>query len=158
MRSKSTLLAMSLLASLTLIAQNNFWTPISQTTINAEVFERNYKPAVYKSFHLDEQAMRTTLLAAPMEGSININQSPVTITIPNAQGVYENYKIVESPVMEQGLADQYPMIKTYLGVATDQSGSTISFDVTPRGFHAQVLSPGRPTFYINTVDKDNGHY
>jgi subtilisin-like proprotein convertase family protein len=158
MRVKTTLLAILLLACFNLFAQNNFWIPISATTISPEVFEKNYKPAVYKAFHLDEQALRSSLLAAPMESSININNSPVIITLPNAQGGFENYKVVESPVMEQGLADKYPMIKTYLGIATDQSGSTVSFDLTPRGFHAQVLSPGRKTFYINTVDKNNGHY
>lgn len=158
MRIKTTLLAILLLASFNLFAQNNYWTPISATDISPEIFENNYKPAVYKAFHLNEQSLRISLSGVPMENDINISQSPVIIIVPNAQGILEKYAVVESPMMEPGLADRYPMIKTYLGVATDRSGSTISFDVSPRGFHAQVLSPGRPTYYINTVDKDNGHY
>ncbi len=158
MRVKTTLLAVLLLACFNLFAQDNHWTAISRTAISPEVFEKNYKPAVYTAFHLNEQALRSSLLNAPLEGSININNSPVIITIPNAQGGFETFKVVESVMMEPGLADKFPMIKTYLGVATDQSGSTVSFDLTPRGFHAQVLSAGRPTFYINAVDVSNGHH
>ncbi len=157
MRVKTTLLALSLLACFNLFAQNNYWTAVSETSISPAVFEKNYKPAVYKSFQLNEQAIRTQLQDAPMEGSININHSTVIISIPNAQGGFESYKVVESPVMEKGLADQYPSIKTYIGIAIDMNGSTVRFDLSPRGFHAQVLSPNRQTFYINTVDKNAGY-
>lgn len=157
MRLKTTLFALLLTCiSSHLLAQTSYWTPIANTSLAPELFVKHYKPAIFQSFILNEAALRVQVANAPMEGTIHPKASPVTITVPNAQGVLETYKVVESPVMEQALADNYPMIKTYLAVGIDHPGSMMRFDLSQIGFHASILSPDRKTIYINTVDQPNG--
>jgi subtilisin-like proprotein convertase family protein len=157
MRLKATLLALLLICiGNHLYAQSGYWTAIPNASIANEVFSNHYKPAVFTSFILDEAALRAKVAGAPMEGTIHPKASPVTISVPDASGVMELYKVVESPVMEPALADKYPVIKTYLGIGVDHPGAVMRFDLTPNGFHASILSPDRKTIYINTIDKASG--
>ena len=50
--------------------------------------------------------------------------------------------------MAAPLAAQYPQIKTYAGIGLDDATATVRLDLTPRGFHAQVLSGTGPGFVI----------
>lgn len=161
MRLKTTLAALLTFICLanTLFAQSTAaWTLIANSSISAETFQKNYKPAVFKAFHLDEQALRNDVAGAPIEGTIAVSASQNIITVPNAQGIMERFRLVESPVMEQGLADKFLSIKTYLAVGIDHPGSSMRFDLSPLGFNAMILSPDRKTTYINAVDHSNSYY
>lgn len=155
---KAALLTLATFLYFAASAQDGFWAPVDTAAIPAEVFGSKYKPAVFRAYQLNEQALRSTLASAPMEGSVHVKSSPVTITVPNAKGGLETYRVVESPVMEPGLGDKYPEIKTYLGINLDRPGSTIRFDLSPTGFHAAIISVDRKTIYINAIDRSPGLY
>lgn len=159
MRSRSTLLPFIILSVFcgSATAQTQPWSPVSNATISAEVFQNQYQPAIYRSFQLNEAMLRNAVAAAPLEGTVSVSASPVTIGLPAQDGSIEYYRVVESPVLEKGLADRYPMIRTYLGAGIDRAGAVVRFDLSPTGFHASIVSPDRKTIYINTVDRQNGH-
>lgn len=159
MRLKTTLLALLAISFTAAFAQTgNYWTAISNSTISPRIFEKMYQPAIFKSFQLNEADLRVNLQNAAKEGTIDITTSKNQIEVPTAQGMLEKFRIVESPIMEQGLADQFSQIKTYLGYSLDHPGSTIRFDLSPNGFNAIILSADRKTTYINSVDPEQSYY
>lgn len=106
---------------------------------------------------LNLQQMRDILGEAPRENL----QAPVPgkmILLPMPDGTIESFNIWESPVMEQGLADQFPDIHTYVGQGIDTPAATLRCDVTMQGFHAQILSP-HGDIYIDPYSRNNTtHY
>ncbi|MBO2010978.1 reprolysin-like metallopeptidase [Hymenobacter negativus] len=104
---------------------------------------------------IDAMGMQAALATAPLEGR---GATPLVFALPLPDGSTGHFRVVESPVMEPGLAAQFPSIKTYSGVGVDDPTASIRLDVTPRGFHAQVLSASG-TVYIDPVSQtDQQHY
>lgn len=92
-------------------------------------------------YDLQESVMVGRLGQAPLEFTNGYLSQAVTISIPRPDQSYARFSIVEAPIMEPGLAAQFPDIKTYRGTGIDDPAATIRFDVTMHGFHAQVLTP-----------------
>jgi hypothetical protein len=101
----------------------------------------------FDAFKLDEADLRATLALAPMEFTPGADR-PVEVDLPTPDGSSERFAVVESSVMDPKLAAKFPGIKTYRGQGIDDSLATVRLDLTPLGFHAQVLSPGR-SYYID---------
>jgi hypothetical protein len=105
---------------------------------------------------LNVGALQTALAAAPLETQTG---APVVLTLPLPDGSTARFAVRESPVMEPALAARFPAIKTYAGVGLDDATATVRLDLTPQGFHAQVLSPTNGTVYIDPASPtDARHY
>lgn len=113
------------------------------------------KPPVFRAFTLDVEAMRELLQTAPPESAVAAAAvSPSEIILPMPDGTQARFQFVESPVMAPELAAKFPEIKTYLGQGVDDPRATVRFDLTPAGFHAQVLSPDGAA-YIDPLLRDD---
>ena len=97
--------------------------------------QRRVNPSAYKAFTLDSSALDGRLSAAPDESAKGA--APATLQLPAPNGDVVTFDVVESSIMESGLAADHPEIKTYAGRSQDGS-ATVRFDVTPMGFHAFV--------------------
>ena len=105
---------------------------------------------------LDAAKLRATLAQAPLEG----RQLPgLVLTLPLPDGTNGRFRVLEAPVMAPALAAQFPGIKTYAGVGLDDASATLRLDLTPQGFHAQVLAADGHTFYIDPATRsEQAHY
>ena len=96
---------------------------------------------------LNVAGLRAALATAPLESQAKGRALVLELPLPN--GTNGRFRVVEAPVMAPALAAQFPDIKTYVGVGVDDSNASVRLDLTPRGFHAQVLSATTGTFYID---------
>ena len=86
------------------------------------------------TYTLDQAALADVLRGAPAERQRSVRA--LTISIPAPDGGFERFAVVESPVMEPGLAAAHPELKTYTARGLDDPSATARLDLTPVGFHA----------------------
>jgi hypothetical protein len=88
------------------------------------------------------------------------NYIPVFIDLPKPDGSSSTYQVQLNETMAPGLMEQFPEIRTYDGIATDNSGEIVKLDLTPQGFHAMTLIPGKPSLFIDPYSHlgDGLHY
>ena len=105
---------------------------------------------------LDDAALRAVLATAPPEGQAG---APLELALPRPDGSIARFAVRETSVMAPELARKFPSIKTYAGAGLDDPSASLRLDLTPQGFHAQVLTSGGNTYYIDPVSRtDTRHY
>ena len=110
-----------------------------------------------RALTLDEAALRAVLATAPPES--RAGAAPLELALPRPDGSIARFAVRETAVMAPELARQFPAIKTYAGVGLDDQTATVRLDLTPQGFHAQVLAGNGNTYYIDPVSRtDTRHY
>ena len=115
-------------------ASEQIWQEVSATNARGvTAYQRHYQ--------LDSPALRATLQNVTLAGGPG---SVRFISLPMPDGSLAVFEIHESPIMQEGLAQRYPGIKTYKVRGIDDPIATGRIDITPRGFHAMLhTSQGR---------------
>ncbi|MDP3557153.1 MAG: M12 family metallo-peptidase [Bacteroidota bacterium] len=142
MKKTTLLLSISLLFSASINAQSNndkFWSPISESAIK-QTGKRQIVPNKYLAFQLNANELKIQLSTAPHENNVRINESTCIVSLPLPNGTIQKFKVVESPIMEQGLAAQFPNIKTYSVKGIDDVYANGKLDWNEFGFHGMVRS------------------
>jgi hypothetical protein len=134
-----------------------YWNEISQVNVQTSG-ERIITPEKFKVFTLDIPAIRNVLNTAPQEKNIQAKNSNIILFLPLPDGGYGRFQIVESPIMEKGLADKFPEIKTYLGMGIDDPYATVRLDLTPLGFHAMIMTASDMIFIDPYAKGDTYNY
>ena len=137
--------------------QSKLWTKVSEEKLGSlEKMERASVPSVYQIMHLDLNAFKQSLVGAPVdtEGAF----SNTIVNFPNSKGELSRFRVYEAPIMEKGLADRYPDIKSYAAVGIDDPTVKLRFSVTLFGLHVMSTSGNEGTYYIDTYTKDLNNY
>jgi hypothetical protein len=114
---------------------------------------RDIVPQVYRTLQLNKAALTSLLASAPAEFSGPIETTGVELQIPLPYGGFGRFLVQESPIMAPKLAAKFPELKTYVGQGIDDPTASMRIDVTPRGFHAIILSAAGET-YIDPYSRD----
>lgn len=102
------------------------------------------KPRPGRALRVDLPAVRAVLRLA---GAV--------LALPLPEGGSQRYRVRPVPVLAPALAARYPQIQTYEAQGLDDPTATARLDVSPAGFHAQVLRAGR-TFFVDPAG-DSAH-
>jgi hypothetical protein len=94
----------------------------------------------FRAYRLNRARIGALLRGAPRERARG-RQRGLVIALPAPSGKLQRFELVESPVMEDGLAAEHPEIRTFSGRGVDDPNATLRADLTPLGFHASVRSP-----------------
>ncbi|MEV0155692.1 M12 family metallo-peptidase [Micromonospora sp. NPDC050686] len=92
------------------------------------------------AFTLDRGGLKSSLDRAPRERAKAVAAQRQIVSLPAPDGTLQRFELVNSPVMEAGLAAKHPEITTYAGKGVDDPTATVRADLTPLGFHASVRS------------------
>ena len=109
---------------------------------------RTIAPDRARTMRVDVDALRRTLFRAPMEGTAQARSAPLVLDLPWPDGSERRFAVVESPILEPALAAKFPELRTWRGQGLDNRAASVRLDLTPAGFHAQVLGP-EGTVYID---------
>ncbi len=130
-------------------AGSSLWQPASgKAQRGVQASQLAVDPVFFGAYTLDREGMAALLATAPREASRGrsadalASSSALTLALPDPCGQFVSFAVQEAPIMEPGLAEKHPDIKTYRGRGIDDPAATIRFDLTPLGFHASVRSPG----------------
>jgi hypothetical protein len=122
------------------------WQDLAQAHLSGPQSETWVQPKTFRAVNLQHAQLRPLLGKAPQESAQTLVSSGALISLPMPDGTQAQFRFVESPVMHPDLAARFPEIKTYRGCGVDDPAATVRFDLTPSGFHAQILSPKGATY------------
>jgi hypothetical protein len=106
---------------------------------------------------LNLDAMKATLAKAPFEFTAAGWAQPLVLEFPMPDGSFQRFAVVESPIMEPGLAEQLPDFKTYSAQGLDDPTAKMRFDVTSYGLRAQTRT-AEAALYIDPVSWNDATY
>jgi hypothetical protein len=98
-------------------------------------------PRRFRAVTLDKSGMLGFAARAPHERAMAAQHAALTISLPHPDGGFQRFTLIESPIMEDGLAAKHPEIRTYAGRGIDDPSANLRMDITPLGLHASVRSP-----------------
>jgi hypothetical protein len=145
-----------LLLSAGSFAQKGYFKAVSSAELKGKDPKvNNIKNAVY--LQLDEQALRSYLLQAPMEFKNNGRTIPLEIPLPN--GKTEYFNMVESPILSDKQAALHPEMKTYTGNGQTNKKSVIRLSLTSDGFNAIILNmDGDAVYFEKSASQPNTYF
>lgn len=144
-----------LLFSQSVFAQTKIWQNVDNEPTTFGVKQIN--PQKYKILKLDVTSIKSFLNKTSLEFTAAAKSVNSVLELPMPDGTFEEFAIVESPIMENELAQKFPEIKTYAGYCIKNPATTVRLDFTPRGFHAMILSP-EGTFFIDPYSTSTVEY
>ncbi|MBI5917413.1 MAG: T9SS type A sorting domain-containing protein [Bacteroidetes bacterium] len=156
MRIRHLLPAAMLLANLPLFSQSNLWSEVNESNLRSAPEKRWIIPQKYRTVGLDVPGLQALLARTPER--FNPQNESTVLALPMPDGSFEDFAIVESAILHPELAAKFPDIKTYAGQGIDDPAAAVYLDLTPKGFHAMVLKPGRMFFIDPYFGDDDRHY
>ncbi|RTR40932.1 hypothetical protein EKG38_03200 [Shewanella canadensis] len=82
------------------------------------------------------------------------SRDSVIVTLPLPDGNFANFKLKPSAIVERGLNEKYPNIKTFSGHELGKPDNHGRFDITPQGFHG-LFRYGKETVFIDPQYRDS---
>ncbi|MBP2328079.1 hypothetical protein JOF56_008464 [Kibdelosporangium banguiense] len=138
-------MAIVLLPVLGTATPDNPWTAVPRDSVSARSAKQaEIRATRFAGFTLDRLAMKSKLDRAPRSRGTQTQE----VLLPTPEGTFQRFELVDSPVMEAGLAAAHLEIRTYSGKGVDDPAATVRADLTPLGFHASVRSP-RGQWYVD---------
>ncbi len=117
----------------------SMWQPLEQKNANSN-------PEGGYFYQLDQYQLAQLLYQTRLENTAD--QTMTEIQLPAGNGELERFSIVESPIMQPGLASRYPEIKTYKIHGLDNPHASGRLSLTSSGLHGMITTP-EGDFYIN---------
>ncbi|KQR90853.1 hypothetical protein ASG01_14920 [Chryseobacterium sp. Leaf180] len=146
--------ALALSLALSGYAQQNLWSSAPKN-IRENLKPRWTKPNEFALYSLDVSKLKNELKNAPMRLSGN---ESLTVKFPAADGSFKEYIVQEAPIMEEGLQNQFPDIRSYVGWQKSHPENSIRFSITPETGINIMYFDGWEISYLDPYTQDHSTY
>ncbi len=119
--------------------EDGTWAMIEEKSIEVNS-KRQIIPKSYLTYKLNLPVLKENLSTALTEEKVLIDKSTCIITLPVPNGEIQQFRVVQSSIMEPELEMQFPNIKTYSIKGIDDPYANGKIDYNEFGFHAMVRS------------------
>ena len=117
--------------------------------------ERASFPTEFKLFQLNLASFTQALSKGNAQGKSNTG---IIISVPNANGGMENFRIIENSNFTSELQAQYPEIRSYSGIGIDDKFAQIRLSADPNGIQAMIFRTDRQNEFIEPYSTDGKTY
>ena len=151
-------LMLGLISSLAFSQTDKFWSANneSRSTITTDkAVARLTYPKAFKLFNLNTELLKQELFS--IVGSRPSKFSAV-ISLPNADGKYEQFEIFEASNFEPDLQAQFPDIRAYSGKGITDKYATLKLSISPQGIQTMVFRTDKANEFIEPYSKDHTVY
>ncbi len=123
-------------------SRDGIWMDVAEASIQqrSTLPARAMMPLQYRSLRINQRALEQALSLVPHESQVEVHRSPAVLEMPLPDGRFEQFRIVESPIMAPELAARYPQLRSWLGQGIDDPSATLRMDSSHKGLHVQIIS------------------
>ncbi|MEN9523361.1 MAG: hypothetical protein RL065_1738 [Bacteroidota bacterium] len=115
---------------------------------------RDIIPQHYKTLTSNFLSAKNIIAKAPLENSVDAITNPLIIELPTPDGKFEKFSVVNTHIMANELAAQFPNIMTFGAQGVDNKLLHAKIDFTEFGFHAMIFS-STGTYFIDPYSRAN---
>ncbi len=141
-------------SSFQLAGQTPYWSQhneSSRVTPDKAVARQSF-PKEFKLFDLNTDPLRQQLFS--IVGTTASRHSTV-ITLPNANGGFEQFEVYEASNFDPALQARFPEIRAYSGKSLQNGADMLKLSISPRGIQTMVFRTNGPNEYIEPYDADH---
>lgn len=138
------------------MAQKDYWTkqPDGSTFTTDKSVARKSFPWVYKLFTLNAGKLSRDLFSVTNKPA----HPSVIISLPNADGKYEEFEVFEASNFEPALQARYPEIRAFSGRGITDKYATLKLSLSPQGIQTMVFRAGNHTEFMEPYSQDHTVY
>lgn len=127
---------------------------ISELSIEKAVTRLSF-PADYKLFDINFSQLSNNLYS--ITGANALSRTTV-ISLPNADGILEQFKVVEASNFEPALQARFPQIRSFSGQGITDKSTVIRFSLAPNGIQTMIFRADKGTEFMEPFTKDHNTY
>lgn len=114
--------------------------------------QRESFPQEFQLMELDLSVLRQVLFTA--SDRFAENRTSAVISLPNAEGKLERYRVYEASNFASDLQAQFPEIRSYVGQGIDDKYARLRLSINPRGINTMVSRADKPSEYMEPYSVD----
>jgi hypothetical protein len=105
------------------------------------------RPSSYARVQFDVERFREAVAGVTHEAPEETGEPLTEIRVPDPDGKWRRFLLIESPVLAPALAANFPLIKSYRGISPDDPTAHLRLSVSHKGCRIQVLTASE-SFYV----------
>jgi hypothetical protein len=138
-------------------AQQRYWSLQDKSSVvnTDKAVSRLSFPKEFKLFGLNINPLKQELFS--ITGNLASKHSTV-ISLPNADGGFEQFEVVEASNFEPALQARFPEIRAFSGRGLTDKYATLKLSISPQGIQTMVFRADKENEFIEPYSKDHAVY